>query len=134
MDCIALKKKKEKESQAPQPQAFVLRNSSMTPSPESISRASPTHVNLHDSTPFPSDYRLRKHFLPFVTEGFISLTADSPRKPIMILRDTGASQSLLLEDTLDLKDTCDFTLVQGIEGEGSFCASAHFVPEITIGY
>ena len=116
-DCIALKKKKEQESQAPQPQAFVLRTSSMTPSPESISRASPTHVNLHDSTPFPSDYGLRKDFLPFVTEGFISLTADSPRRPIMILRDTGASQSLLLEDTLDLKDTCNFTLVQGIEGK-----------------
>ena len=40
-------------------------------------------------------------FEPFIHDGFVSLTSDlSSASSIRILRDTGASQSLLLEDTL----------------------------------
>ena len=38
---------------------------------------------------------------PFLSEGFVSLTSDTAQStPIKILRDTGASQSLILADTL----------------------------------
>lgn len=44
-----------------------------------------------------------QEFTPFISEGFISLPGDSTSlKPIKILRDTGASQSLLLEGVLPL--------------------------------
>ena len=38
----------------------------------------------------------------FVTPGSVALTQDSPEVPVQILRDTGASQSILLVGTLDL--------------------------------
>ena len=61
---------------------------------------------------------IRKDFLPFVSEGFVSLDENVSPVPIRILRDTGASQSLLLESILPFSDetaTGEFNLVQGIE-------------------
>lgn len=44
-------------------------------------------------------------YKPFVTEGFVSLCDDDAhRRPVTILRDTGASQSLLVEDVLTLSE------------------------------
>ena len=62
---------------------------------------------------------LREEFLPFVSEGFVSLNESCSPVPIRILRDTGASQSLLLASVLPFSDesaTGDINLVQGIEG------------------
>ena len=56
---------------------------------------------------------------PFLSDGFVSLNSDfAPSTPITILRDTGASQSLILTDTLPFSEktssgTC--VLIQGIE-------------------
>ena len=113
-DCYKLRKKKENEAS---PTALV-RSCSETP----VAKATcPSGLTC----PFSAKEALlsdglREEFLPFVSEGFVSLseTSTSP-VPIRILRDTGASQSLLLEDTLPFCDesaTGDFNLIQGIEG------------------
>ena len=58
-------------------------------------------------------------FSPFVTDGFVTLLGNpSERIPIRILRDTGASQSFVLENVLPFdKDSCTGTsvIVQGFE-------------------
>ena len=55
---------------------------------------------------------------PFLSEGFVSLTSDSAQStPIKILRDTGASQSLILADTLlfsEKTSTGTSVLIQGV--------------------
>ncbi|KAF7690629.1 hypothetical protein HF521_012433, partial [Silurus meridionalis] len=75
----------------------------------------------YDAKKAESSDLLREEFLPFVSEGFVSPSENSPSQPIRILRDTGASQSLLLKEALpscgsEDKAMGDFILVQGIEG------------------
>ena len=56
---------------------------------------------------------------PFLSEGFVSLTSDSAQSaPIKILRDSGASQSLILADTLPFSEKTSIetsVLIQGVE-------------------
>ena len=58
-------------------------------------------------------------FEPFMLNGFVSLSGDNcPQTPIKILRDTGASQSLILADILPFfEKTSSVTsvLIQGVE-------------------
>ena len=71
--------------------------------------------------PSESSDLLREEFLPFVSEGFVSPSENSAPQPILILCDTGASQSHLLKKALpscEDEDTemGDFILVQCIKG------------------
>ncbi|KAJ8019752.1 hypothetical protein HOLleu_41464 [Holothuria leucospilota] len=52
-----------------------------------------------------SNDQIKEEYLPFVSEGFISLDGNSAHPPvkIKILRDTGATQSLLLDGKINLK-------------------------------
>ena len=62
-----------------------------------------------------------EHYKPFMSTGFVSLTASSERVPVRILRDTGASQSLLCADALHFSDESfvnSEVLVKGVELEG----------------
>ena len=62
---------------------------------------------------------IRDEFKPFVSEGFVSLESSSSPVPIKILRDTGATQSLLLEGVLPMgvsSSTGESVIAQGIEG------------------
>ena len=57
-------------------------------------------------------------YLPFVSEGLVSLTKDGDTVPIKILRDTGATQSLMVQDILPFIDQCSTgasVLLQGVE-------------------
>ena len=58
-------------------------------------------------------------FKPFISQGLISLIGEEDSaKPISILRDTGASQSLMLKDVLPLSQhsfTGNNVLIQGVE-------------------
>ena len=57
-------------------------------------------------------------YLPFVSDGSVSLTADSVAVSVKILRDTGATQSLLLQGVLPLTKQSSAgasMLVQGVE-------------------
>ncbi|KAJ8039979.1 Intraflagellar transport protein 25-like [Holothuria leucospilota] len=64
--------------------------------------------------------QIKEEYLPFVSEGFISLDGNSAHPPvkIKILRDTGATQSLLLDGVLPLSDSTSTganVLIQGVE-------------------
>ena len=56
---------------------------------------------------------------PFLSDGFVSLYSDySQSTPNKILRDTGASQSVILADTLSFSETTSSgksVLIQGVE-------------------
>ena len=58
-------------------------------------------------------------FEPFMLNGFVSLSGDNcPPTPIKILRDTGASQSLILADKLPFSEKTSYgtsVLIQGVE-------------------
>ncbi|KAJ8033604.1 Proteoglycan 4 [Holothuria leucospilota] len=67
-----------------------------------------------------SNDKIKEEYLPFVSEGFISLDGNSAHPPvkIKILRDTGATQSLLLDGVLPLSDSTSTganVLIQGVE-------------------
>ena len=58
-------------------------------------------------------------FEPFITEGFVSLDGDSHLQPIRILRDTGALQTLILEDALPFSEESSIganALISGVGG------------------
>lgn len=112
-ECITFMRKKEKEAS---PNTLV---KSFTEMP--IAMGSSKSLCPYDVKKAESSDLLRKEFLLFVSEGLVSQTENSAPQPIQILRDTGASQSLLLKEALpscECEDTekGDFTLVQGIEG------------------
>ena len=56
---------------------------------------------------------------PFLSDGFVSLNSDFAQStPITILRNTGASQSLILADTLPFSEkssSVTSVLIQGVE-------------------
>ena len=63
------------------------------------------------SKPFSTDYS------PFVTEGYVSLLGSDVQVPVKILRDTGVSESFVLESVLPFSletDTAISVLIQGI--------------------
>ena len=50
-------------------------------------------------------YAVMEIYEPFLSDGFVSLNSDYAQStPIKILRDTGASQSLILADTLPFSE------------------------------
>jgi Integrase zinc binding domain/Integrase core domain len=71
-----------------------------------------------------------QEFGPFVSEGFVSLPGESTKwRPIRILRDTGAAQSLILEGVLPLSastETGDCALIHGI-GQGVNRVTLHHI-------
>ena len=105
-DCWFLKKMKEKEAT---PNTFVSSKSNWHSNP---SRAE-SSIDLDKSE------IIREEFKPFVSEGFVSLKSSSSQVPIKILKDTGATQSLLLEGVLPLSvstSTGESVIAQGIGG------------------
>jgi hypothetical protein len=66
-------------------------------------------------------------YKPFMSEGFVSIDDNTASKPIRIIRDTGASQSLLLEGVLPLSENTSVgatVLLQGVE-LGCFNVALH---------
>lgn len=45
-------------------------------------------------------------FAPFITDGFVSLVGAEDRVPVQILRDTGASETFILESAIPKPDYC----------------------------
>lgn len=82
------------------------------------------HLNKkHEKVAFVSS--IQSTFQPFISEGYVSPTNDvhsGGKKKIQMLRDTGASQTLMLENVLPLKDlkpTGETVLVHGLYGYDS---------------
>ena len=69
-------------------------------------------------------------FEPFISNGFVSLSSDSSATPIRILRDTGASQSLILADALPFSEesSCGSSvLIQGVDDSNYTAVPLHNV-------
>ena len=86
-DCWLLKKKREKEATA---------NASSKYDRHSSPNRTESSIGLAQSE------IIREKFKPFVSKGFVSLESSSSQVSIKMLRDTGATQSLLLEGVLPL--------------------------------
>uniref|UniRef100_A0A674APU8 SCAN box domain-containing protein n=1 Tax=Salmo trutta TaxID=8032 RepID=A0A674APU8_SALTR len=74
--------------------------------PETLSQAQ-GHVKVH----------IDPGYLPFVTEGFVSMLGSKNLVPVKILRDTGASESFVLESVLPFSaesDSGNSVLIRGI--------------------
>ena len=105
-DCWLLKKRREKEAT---PCAFVSRKSNWCPNPN----------RAESSIGSDKSEIIREEFKAFVSEGFVSLESSSSQVTIKILRNTGATQSLLLDGVLPLSistSTGESVIFQGIEG------------------
>ena len=78
------------------------------------------NVVLKPETDKELNMNINEKYRPFMSEGFVSLCSGdiSNSIPIKILRDTGATQSLLLEGILPLSEislTGDNVIIQGVE-------------------
>ena len=83
---------------------------------ESYSYPGGYHKNMSSSTK--SSVSVQDSYHPFISSGFLSVQEFDMPIPIKILRDTGASQSLLVEGVLPFSDesaTGDHVLVKGVE-------------------
>ena len=113
-ECYSLKNRKEKESQAKG--NGLVKSFAETPVVDLDPSGSCCPSVAKDAI---LSETLMEEFLPFVSEGCVSRNESSAPTPIRILRDTGASQSLLLATSLPFCDetaTGDYVLCQGIEG------------------
>ena len=108
-ECLHLKRKKEKQ-EGLKPTGLT----SLRSKPQSC-------VKEEDpiQTERPETDSVMEIYEPFLSDGFVSLNSDYAQStPIKILRDTGASQSLILADTLPFsEETSSGTsvLIQGVE-------------------
>ena len=96
-ECETLKRRKERQNQ----------NNSRPTGLTSL-RSKPQSI-IQDENPILAKTSVTDSIMdiyePFLSEGFVSLTSDSAQSiPIKILRDTGASQSLILADTLPFRE------------------------------
>ena len=108
-DCPVLKRKREKQ-EGPKPTGLT----SLKLTPQSC---------VKDQTPVqakvPETDSVMEIYEPFLSDGFVSLNSDFAQStPITILRDTGASQSLITADTLPFSEKTSSgtsVLIQGVE-------------------
>ena len=108
-DCPVLKRKREKQ-EGLKPTALT----SLKLTPQSY---------FKDQNPVqakePETDSVMEIYEPFLSDGFVSLNSDFAQStPITILRDTGASQSLILTDTLPFSEKTSSgtsVLLQGVE-------------------
>ena len=98
-DCVKLKERKahERRGNVSKPVSFVKRK---------------PHFVKPDADIDP----VQQGFEPFISKGVVTSLDGLISVPIDILRDTGASQTLLLADTLPFGTSGESVLIQGIEG------------------
>ena len=106
-ECLKLKRKLESDEAKP--------TGLTTPRPRPQSSIK---TNTMDLVTKPKSDSTMEIFEPFMLNGFVSLSGDNcPPTPIKILRDTGASQSLILADILPFseKTSSGTSVIQGVE-------------------
>ena len=108
-ECLSLKRKKGNQ-EGPKPTGLT----SLRLKPQSsIQDENPISAKISETDSVMEIYE------PFLSDGFVSLNSDSAQStPIKILRDTGASQSLILADTLPFSEKTSSgtsVLIQGVE-------------------
>ena len=108
-DCLVLKRKREKQ-EGLKPTGLT----SLKLTPQScVKDQNPVQAKV------PETDSVMEIYEPFLSDGFVSLNSDFAQStPITILRDTGASQSLILADTLPFSEKTSSgtsVLIQGVE-------------------
>ena len=107
-ECLKLKRKLESDEAKP------TGLTTLRPRPHSSIK-----TNTVDIVTKPKSDSTMEIFEPFMLNGFVSLSGDNcPPTPIKILRDTGASQSLILADILPFSEKTSSgttVLIQGVE-------------------
>ena len=108
-DCPVLKRKREKQ-EGLKPTGLT----SLKSTPQScVKDQNPVQAKVPETDSVMEIYEL------FLSDGFVSLNSDFAQSaPITILRDTGASQSLILADTLPFSEKTSSgtsVLIQGVE-------------------
>ncbi len=83
----------------------------------------------------PSSGSVMESFQPFIHDGFVSLSGDiAHATPVKVLRDTGASQSLILSDTLsfsDLSYSGTNVLIKGVDSSDFSSVPLHNIHLLT---
>ena len=114
-ECLALKRKKERENlDSAKPTGLT----SLKAKPQScIQEENPILTRTCKESV--SEDSIMEIYEPFLSDGFVSLNSDSAQStPIKILRDTGASQSLILANTLPFSEKSSSgtsVFIQGVE-------------------
>ena len=107
-ECLKLKRKLERDEAKP------TGLTTLRPRPQFSIK-----TNTNDIVAKPKSDSTMEIFEPFMLNGFVSLSGDNcPPTPIKILRDTGASQSLILADILPFSEKTSSStsvLIQGVE-------------------
>ena len=109
-DCFKLKQRRQGQNDS-KPTGFISKSCNL---PNNVNDVRGTILEEKSS----SD-SVMQSFEPFIHNGFVSLSSDlTNSNPVKILRDTGASQSLLLANTLPFSDV-SFTgtnvLIKGVD-------------------
>ena len=108
-DCPVLKRKREKKEDL---KPTGLTSLKLTPQ-SCVMDQNPVQAKV------PETNSVMEMYEPFFSDGFVSLNSDFAQStPITILRDTGASQSLILADTLPFSEKTSSrtsVLIQGVE-------------------
>ena len=119
-DCPVLKRKREKQEG---PKSTGLTSLKLTPQ-SCVKDQTPVQAKV------PETDSVMEIYEPFLSDGFVSLNSDFAQStPITILRDTGASQSLILADTLPFSEKTSSgtsVLIQGVEC-GFVNVSHHYI-------
>ena len=115
-ECLTLKRKKERENQGgPKPTGLT----SIRSKPQSYIQDENPILTKTSKESVSESNSIMDIYEPFLSDGFASLNSDYAQStPIKILRDTRASQSLILADTLPFseKTSCGTSvLIQGVE-------------------
>ena len=122
-ECLKLQRKHGQQSYESQPKGIVGHVVSVVQSaPIRVPTVSDDTVSAVEvEKRFSGDGVVKGNFEPFIHDGFVSLSSDFDNAtPIKILRDTGASHSLLLVDTLpfsDLSYSGANVLLKGIDSD-----------------
>ena len=101
----------------------IFTNSNLSPQKNKLADGC-SKIKAEQTSKSPPENNTLREFRPFIHEGYVSMPGDgSCRRKVLMLRDTGASQSLLLEGILPLSSD-SFTgrkvLLRGVEmGETS---------------
>ncbi|XP_070560943.1 uncharacterized protein [Ptychodera flava] len=108
-DCFKLKRKREGQSgqSGSKPTGFISSSTQLESNNvcNTFSEVKPLSSPINEVKVNSSQDSIMGIFEPFIHDGFISLSSDfSSATPVKILRDTGASQSLLLADTLPFSE------------------------------
>ena len=131
-ECLKLQRKHGQQSYESQPKGFVGHVVSVVPSaPIRVPTVSDDSVSAVEviEKPLSVDGVAMGNLEPFVSDGFVSLSSDFvDATPIRILRDTGASHSLLLVDVLPFSSSSysgTNVLIMGVDSDDFVSVPLH---------